>query len=427
MGFIALGTIGTIKVIGSAATLISCIAGLNSLPDTAFRRKLSRLYRTGDICVKKEIKKQGKPSGHRKIFPITPARSVQIFHDHIKATIILPDGLEPKEIWDRYFLFKQVFGEWAHLEQKTEKVFQLSVWPHDLRTFPYDLEKVLKLVKGMRVPVYVGMSRTGNVVYDMVDYPNLLIAGEPGSGKSVALRQILTTLLFHIKGLELYCADLKRTEFHLFEGIAKKVVYDEDGLRGIVGRMESEAKKRGNLLNRMGLAHVDDLPEKEAVPYIVIAIDEVAMLESKTGKALMQRVAKVIAVGRALGIYFIMSMQRPDKEVLNGRVKNCLTVRMAFRHTDITNSQISLGAGHGEAADIKPAQKGRTALLLDGVEFVQVPFLDLDAGKALLADMKRAEEAPEEEEDDEEEELEALPGNVVQLRPDDDDDEDDDL
>lgn len=407
MGLIVgLGTYGTIKLIGGGAALFTMIAGLQSLPDTAFRRKLSRLYRVGDICIKQPIKKKGKETGHRKIFPMTPLRNIQIYPDHLKATIILPDGMEPKMIWDHAFLFKQVFGEYVHLKQNTEKLFTLSVYPQDLDTFEYKEADVMALVQKIRVPVYAGLSRTGHVVYDMVDYPNLLIAGEPGSGKSVALRQIITTWLLHIPDLELYCVDLKRSEFHLFEDIAKQVVYDENGLGKIISKLMKAAKDRGDLLNKNKVSHVDDLPKEKRVPYIIVAIDEVAMLDSDEGKELLKEIAKLIAIGRALGIFFVMSMQRPDAKILDGKIKNCLTVRMAFRHTDITNSQISLGSGHTEAAEIKPNQKGRAALLLENVEYVQVPYLDLEEGRKILDKLKKTkteevqEAAQEDEEDD---------------------------
>ncbi|MNG20857.1 hypothetical protein D3C84_1051530 [compost metagenome] len=106
-----------------------------------------------------------------------------------------------------------------------------------------------------------------------------------------------------------------------------------------------------------------------------------ALIEEKDSFKLIKKLG---AIGRALGIFLILSMQRPDRETLNSYIKNCMTVRMAFRHGDITNSQISLGPGHGEAADIKPSQKGRMALLLEGIQFAQMPFLDLPPARKLL-------------------------------------------
>lgn len=157
------------------------------------------------------------------------------------------------------------------------------------------------------------------------------------------------------------------------------------------------------MLDREGLANIDDLPEQERPPYIVLAIDEVALLKKE--RDLMDGIEEISAIGRALGVFLILSMQRPDSDVLDGKLKNNLTVRMAFRHSDEINSRITLGSG--EAADIQQSQKGRMVLKLDGLTTVQGPYLDLPKAKALLEPYKRAEEPaaaqnePEISEDDE--------------------------
>lgn len=375
----------TIQTIVLSTIIAGCIIGHQSLPDTAFRRRLNRLYRVGDICIKR--KSQRKGAVERKIYPHTPAKAVWIYPDRIEAKIRLPDGMDPKMIWDHEFLFKQMFGEYAHLKQETDRLFTFTLYPFDLKQFKYNFEKIRPMLSGMMVPIYAGRTRTGEVFYDMADYPNLLIAGEPGGGKSVALRSILTTFLLEIGHLRLFCADMKRSEFHLFEGIAEEVVYDEDGLLPVLEGLVEEASARGDLLNKHKVAHVKDLPPADQVPVIILAIDEVALLEEKATFKLLKKLA---ATGRALGIFLILSMQRPDRETLNSYIKNCLTVRMAFRHGDITNSQISLGPGHGEAADIKPSQKGRMALLLEGIEFAQMPLLELEPARILLQPIKDA-------------------------------------
>lgn len=78
----------------------------------------------------------------------------------------------------------------------------------------------------------------------------------------------------------------------------------------------------------------------------------------------MDGIEEISTIGRALGVYLILSMQRPDADVLDGKLKNNLTVRMAFRHADEINSRITIGSG--EAAEIKQSEKGRMVLKLDG-------------------------------------------------------------
>lgn len=110
-------------------------------------------------------------------------------------------------------------------------------------------------------------------------------------------------------------------------------------------------------------------------------------------------------------MFLILSMQRPDADVLDGKLKNNLTVRMAFRHADEINSRITLGSG--EAAHIKQSQKGLMIHKLDGLRFVQAPHLDLKQARVLLEPYKRVEDEMSQEVaqglDDEDFELEVLP------------------
>ncbi|QCT03788.1 Cell division FtsK/SpoIIIE [Paenibacillus algicola] len=313
---------------------------------------------------------------------------VTVYHDCVQVVFVLPDGLDPKEIHKRAWLFEQTFGDNIDLSG-TAKTFTLNVYQQDVQRFDYDSVAVERAVSGLRLPIYVGRSRTGDEVYDMTEHPHLLVAGETGSGKSVALRSILTTLIRTAGDrMELYCADLKRSEFHLFKGIARQVVVEAPRLHQIVLRIRKDMRKRGDVLDRAGMAHVDELPRKERPPYIVLAIDEVALLKKE--RDLMDGIEEISAIGRALGVFLILSMQRPDSDVLDGKLKNNLTVRMAFRHSDEINSRITLGSG--EAADIQQSQKGRMMLKLDGTKTVQGPYLDLPKAKTLLEPYKAVEE-----------------------------------
>ncbi|WP_175415321.1 FtsK/SpoIIIE domain-containing protein [Paenibacillus algicola] len=368
------------------ATAAGCIGGAwgvwRSGPESVYRAKMRRLFITGEICYKRKKRKGEEVCRYPQVSRVT------VYHDCVQVVFVLPDGLDPKEIHKRAWLFEQTFGDNIDLSG-TAKTFTLNVYQQDVQRFDYDSVAVERAVSGLRLPIYVGRSRTGDEVYDMTEHPHLLVAGETGSGKSVALRSILTTLIRTAGDrMELYCADLKRSEFHLFKGIARQVVVEAPRLHQIVLRIRKDMRKRGDVLDRAGMAHVDELPRKERPPYIVLAIDEVALLKKE--RDLMDGIEEISAIGRALGVFLILSMQRPDSDVLDGKLKNNLTVRMAFRHSDEINSRITLGSG--EAADIQQSQKGRMMLKLDGTKTVQGPYLDLPKAKTLLEPYKAVEE-----------------------------------
>jgi S-DNA-T family DNA segregation ATPase FtsK/SpoIIIE len=120
------------------------------------------------------------------------------------------------------------------------------------------------------------------------------------------------------------------------------------------------------------------------LPNIVFCLDEFALL--RTEKKIVRMIEDISAIGRALGVYLVMSMQRPDAEVITGKLKNNLTVRMAFRQSDAINSRVALGSK--EAAKITVEQKGRFFLKLEKVGELQAPELTLDKAKHFLQSYK---------------------------------------
>lgn len=374
--------IGALKLIGAGVSTASAFVVWRSDPRQVMRRKLDALLRTQDF----HMSYKGYKGKETRAYPVI--KKIVEYVDRTQATFQIPVGVDPGELLKRAWLFKQVFGMNAELTKVGERLFNLSVYNHALTAYDYDELKVKECIAKHKLPVYVGRSRSGEVSYDMVDHPHLLIAGETGSGKSVALRSIITTLSTNRDNVELYCADMKRSEFHLFRGIAKEVVMDAASLAHLVLRIRKEMIRRGDLMDAAEVSHVDELPDK--LPYIVLAIDEVVLLKKE--REIMDGIEDISSIGRALGVFLILSMQRGDAQVLDGKLKQNLTVRMAFRHADEINSRITLGSG--EAAHIK--QKGQLIYKgSDEAEVVQGPFLSLDKARELLAPKRKTVKAQE--------------------------------
>lgn len=382
---ISSGLVVAVKLAGAAASSYMAWWAWREMPEPAIRRRMNQLFKDGDLCHKRSRKRGKGPAVEIRKYPTI--QRVSIYQDCIQVVFSLPDGLDPKAIKQHEWHFKQVFGEHVELAGSV-KTFVLNIYDGGAKMFDYKLESVSKAVECMMLPIYVGRSRKGDVAYDMTEHPHLLIAGETGSGKSVALRSILSTLIKSTDNLQLYCADLKRSEFHLFRDIAMTVDVEAVHLLKTLLKLRKELRRRGDMLDAAGVANINDLPEGKRPPYIVVAIDEVALLKKE--KDCMEIIEEISAIGRALGVYLILSLQRPDADVLDGKLKNNLTVRMAFRHADEINSRITIGSG--EAAEIKQSQKGRMVLKFDGLTFVQGPHLDVPAAKTLLEPHKRPAE-----------------------------------
>lgn len=303
----------------------------------------------------------------------------------------LLNGMDPKDVSKKEFVFKQHFGSNIELDGD-HKRFSLIVYLKALQAeLTYKYADIQPVIEGMKVPIICGKDRLGNwIAYDAKTEPNALISGEPGSGKSTQLRSVITTLIQYKtpEELHLYLGDLKMSEFHLFKGVAhvQSVCIFPNELAEMLTHIYSEMLKRSQLLNSEGLMHVDDLPADKKVPYIVLAIDEIVMVMDN--KDIKKMLVQIDSLGRALGIYNILSLQRPSHDILDTKVRSLLTVRMGFRTTDLANSRIISTPGSEKISQETP---GRFLLKRDDLTEVQAPYLTDKVAKKILEPYKSAD------------------------------------
>ncbi|WP_233998561.1 FtsK/SpoIIIE domain-containing protein, partial [Microbulbifer pacificus] len=294
----------------------------------------------------------------------------------------------------RLYVFKQHFGRYVYLSVNEHRGV-LKVFPEGLPnkiTYKY---KEMNL-KG-NLPIVCGRNLSGKIKYfDMVKDPHLLIAGETGSGKSSAIRSILTSLIQYksSKELKLILGDLKRSEFHLFKDIAhvEGVYHSADTLRPVLNKVKKEMAKRGDLLDEEGVNAIDQLPKK--LPYIIVCIDEVVLLKKE--KDIMDILEDISSIGRSLGVFIILSMQRPDAKLLDGKLKVNMTVRMGFKTQDNVNSKII-----GTPGSEKLKTSGRMILKVNSdLQEIQCPWLDNEKAKKILIPYKVEKKDKQEEKKD---------------------------
>lgn len=373
--FIESGAI--LKGIGAIGCFYGAYSTWRTFPIPANRSKLMECFKLGNLCV---VHKKSK----REVKKYPAIEKVSISHDCVLFRFTIPDGLDPNDIHKHEWLFKQKFGDHITINGDV-KHFTLCVYPQKIETFDY---KPIETGKH-KLPIYVGKSRTGIEIYDMVEHPHLLLSGETGSGKSVELRSILTTLILNLPPhrLHLYLGDMKRSEFHLFKDIehVQKLAMDPINLTVVLKQIRKIMKQRGSFLDAYEESHIDDLPKEKQLPYIILCIDEVALLQKE--KEAMEIIEEIAAIGRALGVFLILSMQRPDADVLDGKLKQCLTVRISGRQDNEMNSRIALGVTGAE--NISEVDKGMLLFKFKGLQRVQAPYLSLKEAKKLLKPYKK--------------------------------------
>jgi FtsK/SpoIIIE family. len=330
-------------------------------------------------------------SGDR-VIPVYPRiHSAVETSDKIEFVFTLKNGMDPREVTKKEYVFMQYFGENIELDGD-HKTFTLTVYRKTFpRELPYNYSKILPVIEGLTLPIICGMDRHGRyIAYDAISEPHLLIAGESGSGKSTQLRSILTTLIqyYDETRLHIYCADLKMSEFHIFKRCrqVKSVCTTPEQLERMLARIQSEMKRRSKLLHEKEVAHINDLPEPQRPPYILVCIDELVIV--KDNKDVMNALVQLVAIGRALGIIVILSMQRPSHDILDTKIRTNLTVRMGFRTDSLTNARI-IGTPGSEKISIE--QRGRFLLKREDLIELQAPFLPLERAKKILERYKSAD------------------------------------
>lgn len=223
------------------------------------------------------------------------------------------------------------------------------------------------------------------VVADLAKMPHLLVAGTTGSGKSVGVNAMLLSLLYKAdpSQVRLLLVDPKMLELSVYEGIPHllaPVITDmkdaATGLRWCVGEMErryklmaalgvrnlagynrkvAEAIKRGEPImdplwrpDETGLSEVTEAPALDAVPSIVVVIDEFADMMMIVGKKVEQLIARIAQKARAAGIHLILATQRPSVDVITGLIKANVPTRMAFQVSSKIDSRTILDQGGAE-------------------------------------------------------------------------------
>ena len=234
----------------------------------------------------------------------------------------------------------------------------------------------------MRLPIAYGRTITNEVfMFDLAKTPHLLVAGATGTGKSVAINAIITSLLYkkHPAELKLVMVDPKMVEFAPYKPLLKHflaaqpdtdpeqvVITDCDKVINTLNSLVIEMENRYKLLMDAGVRNLEDYNDKfvrrrlnpnklvadslhhQYLPYIVIIIDEYGDFIMQAGKQVETPIARITQKARAVGMHMILATQRPSVNIVTGVIKANIPTRIALRTQSVIDSRTVLDAKGAE-------------------------------------------------------------------------------
>jgi S-DNA-T family DNA segregation ATPase FtsK/SpoIIIE len=215
-----------------------------------------------------------------------------------------------------------------------------------------------------KLTVALGRDVAGSpIVTDLARLPHLLIAGQTGSGKSVLINSIITSLMLQATPDEvrIILADPKRVELAGFNGIphlVTPVVTDHDKILNALYWATGEMDRRYRLFARAPARNIEKYNEsrtgQDRIPYVVLVIDELADLMMSAPIQVEKAITRISQLARATGIHLVVATQRPSVDVITGLIKANIPARVAFATAssvdsrtiiDMTGAEKLLGRG----------------------------------------------------------------------------------
>lgn len=220
-----------------------------------------------------------------------------------------------------------------------------------------------------KLTVAIGKDISGKaIVTDLRKMPHLLIAGATGSGKSVCVNSLITSLIYKSspEDVRLIMVDPKMVELQIYDGIPHllvPVITDAKKAASALHFAVSEMTRRYNLIQERRVRDIEsynqaiegeisklrvnedneaDLERVTKLPYIVIIIDEFADLMMVASKEVENAVGRIAQLARACGIYLVMATQRPSVNFISGSIKANIPSRIAFAVASGIDSQTIL-------------------------------------------------------------------------------------
>jgi S-DNA-T family DNA segregation ATPase FtsK/SpoIIIE len=195
-------------------------------------------------------------------------------------------------------------------------------------------------------------------VFNLAKMPHLLVAGATGSGKSVCINTLISSILYRAtpEEVKLLLIDPKKVELNIYQGLPHlitPVVTDSKKAANVLKLVVEEMENRYDLFSDTGSRGIESYNEKlddpeDKMPYIVVIIDELSDLMMVAANEVEDNICRLAQMSRAAGIHLIIATQRPSVDVITGLIKANIPSRISFAVSSATDSRTILDMGGAE-------------------------------------------------------------------------------
>ena len=211
----------------------------------------------------------------------------------------------------------------------------------------------------MNMPLALGKNVSGEVfIADLMRMPHLLVAGSTGSGKSVCINSIISSILYKYNPdqVKFIMVDPKVVELSRYNGIPHlltKVITQPGNMISSLKWAINEMERRYKIFANAGARNLELYNEKQddaatRLPYIVIIVDELADLILASPVEVEENICRLAQKSRATGIHLVLATQRPSVDVVTGLIKANIPTRICFAVASQIDSRVVLDAPGGE-------------------------------------------------------------------------------
>lgn len=363
----------------------SCIYGLERVTrewrlEREAKRNIKQIW--DNVCLCNGLAEYDKEKD--KIYCLLPIKKIEFKKYGFDLYITLTPGIGFEKVEKIKAVIEDSFRSNIDLTHEKEKgLIEIKVYMQQFEELQY------KPIQTQPNELYVGYNHKGHIKVDMHAQPHICITGATGTGKNCAAEIIISTLIANhtAKEVNLYFTQLMKKEliyFKYYEQV-KGMAFNLNDAMVMFKELDKLIEQRTNLIFKYadkGVKNIKSFNEmfkNNKLPYVYLVIDEYAFYmqdksdtkEEKYQKAYcLSVIKKILLDGRALGIYAIILLQRPDSESITGTFKAQVTNMLCFWQANAVSSRIAI------ENDDATRLKDREAILKNkGYQVIKTPFI----------------------------------------------------